>query len=202
MQLNQLIFTLASLAGWFFLAFVIAAAFYSRLQPGGSVERSAKIWLSPPLLIVQTALFLLIGWLLWRPIPLFLGELHQNIHLVIGSVLYFGGLTIYFWGLFSLGKLFGASSVFGVKLQASHRLVTGGPFHYMRHPMYASLILLSFGGLLLFFTWAMLVAAICSPALVIRARREEQALSRQFGGEWERYAARTPAWLPRLKPPA
>ena len=30
------------------------------------------------------------------------------------------------------------------------------------------------------------------------AHREEREAQRVFGAEWERYAARTPRWLPRL----
>jgi protein-S-isoprenylcysteine O-methyltransferase Ste14 len=35
--------------------------------------------------------------------------------------------------------------------------------------------------------------------LAFRARREEQALSAQFGPAWQEYAHQVPAWLPRLR---
>jgi protein-S-isoprenylcysteine O-methyltransferase Ste14 len=56
--------------------------------------------------------------------------------------------------------------------------------------MYLGLSLASLGGLLLYGTWTWVLAALNAPALVLRARREEQALSAEFGVEWQNYARR------------
>jgi len=34
--------------------------------------------------------------------------------------------------------------------------------------------------------------------LVLRARREEQALADEFGEQWEEYCRRVPGWIPRI----
>jgi len=189
---------IASFAGLLFLLFIIATAFISRLGPASLEERGAKFWLSLPVMLVQTAFFVIIGLVLWHPIPLGPDEEQRRILLGAGALPYFGGLALYLWGLWVLGRGFGASSVFGVRLRTQPRLVTSGPFRFLRHPLYAGLILASFGGMLIFLTWSMVAAAVFAPALVLRARREERVLARQFGDEWARYASVTPAWLPRF----
>jgi protein-S-isoprenylcysteine O-methyltransferase Ste14 len=34
--------------------------------------------------------------------------------------------------------------------------------------------------------------------LVLRARREEQALAAEFGQHWQEYCQQVPGWIPRL----
>jgi protein-S-isoprenylcysteine O-methyltransferase Ste14 len=47
-------------------------------------------------------------------------------------------------------------------------------------------------------TWTPLVFLVLMMiSLSRRARREEQALSAAFGGEWRAYAARVPMFVPR-----
>src|SRR4030042_1345140 len=118
--------------------------------------------------------------------------------LVIGAPLFFGSLTLYLWGLRSLGEMFGPSSGFGVRLYARHRLVTRGPYSYVRHPMYLGVIGAAIGSLLFYRTWAALALAIMMFGTMVRARREETVLSEELGAEGDEYAAAVPAWLPRL----
>jgi protein-S-isoprenylcysteine O-methyltransferase Ste14 len=35
--------------------------------------------------------------------------------------------------------------------------------------------------------------------LILRARREEQALAAEFGAEWDAYCHMVPAWIPRFR---
>jgi protein-S-isoprenylcysteine O-methyltransferase Ste14 len=95
--------------------------------------------------------------------------------------------------------MFGPASGFGVRLQAGHRLVTGGPFAFVRHPMYLGVIAAGAGMFLLFRTWAALFFALLMLGLVVRARREEKLLAQEFGAEWRAYAIRVPAWIPWRK---
>lgn len=64
--------------------------------------------------------------------------------------------------------------------------------------MYLGLILSYFGGVLIYRAWTYLLLAIGFLWLVLRARREEQALRSAFGQAWLEYCQRTPAWLPRF----
>ncbi len=80
------------------------------------------------------------------------------------------------------------------------QLCETGPYRYVRHPMYAGAILLSFPGIaLLFDSWVLL----CWPVLVfpiwsVLVRKEEKIMSAFFGETYRGYAARTGRLLPRL----
>jgi protein-S-isoprenylcysteine O-methyltransferase Ste14 len=79
-------------------------------------------------------------------------------------------------------------------------LATTGPYASVRHPQYVGFILIMFGFLL---QWPTLLTLLMFPALTAMylrlARREEQEVRAQFGAEYDRYAARTPQFFPRLR---
>jgi protein-S-isoprenylcysteine O-methyltransferase Ste14 len=93
--------------------------------------------------------------------------------------------------------MFDAASGCGVRLQRQHRLVTDGPYRYVRHPMYLAVVVAGFGGMLIFRTWAIALFAVTMLGLVFQARQEEEALAQEFGERWEAYARQVPAWMPR-----
>ncbi len=83
--------------------------------------------------------------------------------------------------------------------QRAHQLATTGPYAYVRHPQYVGFVSIMFGFLL---QWPTLITLIMFPILVYMyarlARREEQEVLAEFGDEYRRYTARTPAFVPRL----
>jgi protein-S-isoprenylcysteine O-methyltransferase Ste14 len=91
------------------------------------------------------------------------------------------------------------STSIGAQLYADHKLVTSGPYAIVRHPMYLGLITAALGSLLLYRTWTTAAFVIFAPFLLLRARREEQALSAEFGEAWQAYAARVRMILPGWK---
>jgi protein-S-isoprenylcysteine O-methyltransferase Ste14 len=153
----------------------------------------------PPFYLLAGAGYLGLCRLLWRPLQLTLSLPARLLALVIGGSLYFSGLALTLWGRFALGKMYDSSSTFGAHLYADHYLVTGGPFAYLRHPMYLGILLTGVGGLLLYRTWTFVFLLTHIPSLVIRARREEEVLATAFGRGWQAYCERTPAWLPYLR---
>ena len=82
--------------------------------------------------------------------------------------------------------------------QRTHQLATTGAYAYIRHPQYAAFIVIMFGFLL---QWPTLPTLLMFPVLVwmyVRlARREERDAMAEFGEAYARYAARTPAFIPR-----
>jgi protein-S-isoprenylcysteine O-methyltransferase Ste14 len=135
---------------------------------------------------------------LWRPLPLDLPTPARVAALGLGSALYFAGLGLMLWGRFTLGRSYGVSSSLGSQLYADHELVTSGPFRYTQNPMYLGGQLAEVGALLLYRTWTTALVALNAPLLVLRARRESEALRAQFGPAYDAYTARVPFWLPRL----
>jgi protein-S-isoprenylcysteine O-methyltransferase Ste14 len=85
--------------------------------------------------------------------------------------------------------------------QKVSRLATTGPYARVRHPQYLGFILIMVGFLLQWPTFATL--GMFPILLVIYRRlaiREEREVSERFGEIWERYAAATSRFLPRLHP--
>ena len=83
--------------------------------------------------------------------------------------------------------------------QRSGTLATTGAYARIRHPQYAGFMLIMFGFLL---QWPTLLTLAMFPILCVMyvrlAHHEEREAQRVFGVEWERYAAHTPRWVPRL----
>lgn len=80
------------------------------------------------------------------------------------------------------------------------RLVTSGPFGYVRNPLYISNILLYTG----FAVMANLLWLIVATALwffiqyTLIVSREEEFLEKEFGAEYDEYRKNVPRFLPRL----
>jgi protein-S-isoprenylcysteine O-methyltransferase Ste14 len=90
-----------------------------------------------------------------------------------------------------------------VEIRERHQLVVTGPYRWVRHPAYTSMILeLASLGFLLQSRYASLLAGLLFvPTLVARIRIEEAALSAQLAG-YSDYQRRTPALLPYKFPGA
>jgi len=84
--------------------------------------------------------------------------------------------------------------------QQKHELATSGVYSYVRHPQYVGFISVMFGFLL---QWPTLLTLAMFPVLVFMyvrlARIEERETRAEFGEAYDRYAAATSAWIPRLR---
>jgi protein-S-isoprenylcysteine O-methyltransferase Ste14 len=85
-----------------------------------------------------------------------------------------------------------------VEIRDNHEFVQSGPFRYVRHPTYLSMVLelAAFG--LICSAWYMLlfIPVVFIPALILRLRLEEPALVQKFGGAYTEYQRRVPMLLP------
>ena len=91
-----------------------------------------------------------------------------------------------------------------LRLRIHKTLTRTGPYRYVRNPLYIgnTLILLGccFFAELPWFAPIMLVYAMTVYHFVVRF--EEAHLRARYGGEYERFLAEVPRWLPRLRPVA
>jgi protein-S-isoprenylcysteine O-methyltransferase Ste14 len=78
-------------------------------------------------------------------------------------------------------------------------LVTDGIYHYIRHPLYSSLLLLNWG---VFFkspsAIGLALASAASLFLVATARADEKECTRFFGADYQRYMQKTKRFIPYL----
>lgn len=94
------------------------------------------------------------------------------------------------------------SSAWNVLYHAQRRnsLATTGAYARIRHPQYVAFVLILLGFLL---QWPTLLTLLMFPILLLMYGRlaitEEAQMRKQFGAEFEAYAARTPRFLPSLR---
>jgi protein-S-isoprenylcysteine O-methyltransferase Ste14 len=145
--------------------------------------------------------YLMVCVALWRPLPVTLGAAAGWIVLVGGTLLGAFGAVMYLWGRSTLGEMYNLSSAFGSELFADHRLVTCGPYRFVRHPMYVGLLGAATGALSVYRVWTMVFVIACLPGAWFKARREDRLLAEQFGAQFQDYRRVVPGWLPRRPRP-
>jgi protein-S-isoprenylcysteine O-methyltransferase Ste14 len=99
------------------------------------------------------------------------------------------------WTLHSLGK----NLTDTVVTRKEHSLVTTGPYRWVRHPFYLSVLLHVGSCALVAANWFIFASGLAMfTMMVLRTRIEEGKLIERFGDEYRRYRQRTGAFFPRL----
>jgi protein-S-isoprenylcysteine O-methyltransferase Ste14 len=130
------------------------------------------------------------GHLLWTLFGMH-GNPHFGVLHIASSLLIGGGFILIGWAWEAL-----------YRAQRRQRLAVSGPYAYVRHPQYVGFIAIMLGFLL---QWPTILTLVMFPLLVVMyvrlAHAEEREVRAQFGEAYDRYAAVTPRWLPRLRRP-
>jgi protein-S-isoprenylcysteine O-methyltransferase Ste14 len=86
-----------------------------------------------------------------------------------------------------------------VVTRKEHRLVTTGPYHWIRHPFYDAVGLIILGNSLAAANWFLLLSGgLAFILLVVRTGIEEEHLRARFGRAYQEYVERTGRFLPKL----
>jgi protein-S-isoprenylcysteine O-methyltransferase Ste14 len=106
---------------------------------------------------------------------------------VAGMILIVAGIGLRAWSIATLGRFF----QYWIKIQPGHRVVTGGPYRYVRHPSYTGIALVLAGlALACDDVWSLVAVAILGGAgLAVRIHAEERQLTEALGPEYEHFAA-------------
>jgi protein-S-isoprenylcysteine O-methyltransferase Ste14 len=94
----------------------------------------------------------------------------------------------------------GQQWAFAARLVEGHKLITAGPYRFVRTPIYTGMLGMLVATGLAMEHWKQLAVAVVlfGVGLVIRVRSEEKLLRAAFGAEFEEYARRVPAVVPGI----
>jgi protein-S-isoprenylcysteine O-methyltransferase Ste14 len=141
------------------------------------------LWLSPLVYLINPL------WMAWSKIglPDWVRWLGVGIGIVCTIMIY--------WLFSSIGS--GITPTSATRKQ--HRLVTSGPYRWVRHPLYTvgSSMFISFG--MMADNWFIAALGVLAfIAMAIRTPKEEANLIEKFGDEYREYMKHTGRYLPKL----
>ena len=86
-----------------------------------------------------------------------------------------------------------------IKIYEGHTLVNRGIYKIIRHPLYASIMLMLFGGSVAYRNWLSAVLTVCVfiPFMYYRAKQEETMLSEEFA-EYAEYKRKVGMFFPKI----
>jgi len=112
----------------------------------------------------------------------------------IGVALIWAGIAVRVWAIRTLGNFFNTRVV----VRQDQRLITSGPYKYLRNPAYTGIVMTILGFGVAMGNWISLITLLafgCVPFL-LRIAVEDRALAARFGQEYEEYRRNTWSLLP------
>jgi protein-S-isoprenylcysteine O-methyltransferase Ste14 len=115
--------------------------------------------------------------------------------MVLGTLLIGCGCLANILGRINLGRNWANH----IKIYDEHRLVKWGVYRIVRHPLYSSIMLMFFGGCLVYRSLLgfLAVVFIFIPFMYYRGKQEEELLSQTFG-EYADYKKSTGMFFPKI----
>jgi protein-S-isoprenylcysteine O-methyltransferase Ste14 len=119
-----------------------------------------------------------------------------GILLYIGIGMIISGLLLRQIAISALGIFFAPT----VRIIKNHKIITNGPYRYIRHPSYTGALLFLFGmAIASRYLEAILITLVLTvPAYLYRIRIEERSLISHAGGSYIRYMGSTKMLIPYL----
>jgi protein-S-isoprenylcysteine O-methyltransferase Ste14 len=152
--------------------------FMNIIRVGGLI-----LWLSPLVYVINPA------WMAWSRLGL--PDWARWFGVILGLLCTAG----IYWLFSSIGSGITPTSA----TRKEHRLVTSGPYHWVRHPLYTvgTSLFIALG--LMADSWfIILLGVLAFVAMASRAPKEEANLIEKFGDEYREYMKRTGRYLPKL----
>ncbi len=87
-----------------------------------------------------------------------------------------------------------------LEIREQHRLVSSGPYAFVRHPMYTSFLLMGLGQAILLANWVAGLAGLIGFAVLffLRVSKEERMMLENFGPQYRTYMERTKRIIPYI----
>jgi protein-S-isoprenylcysteine O-methyltransferase Ste14/ketosteroid isomerase-like protein len=161
----------------------------------GAAAGSVAHFVLQPGVVAGLVPWWLTGWRVRQPLPSW-----------AWTPLRVAGVALLAAGAVVLAQAFARFVMEGVGTPApvapTQRLVVGGPYRYVRNPMYLAVTAFIVGQALALGQPALLLyaAAVGAAMAAFAHGYEEPTLRRQFGAQYEAYRRAVPAWWPRRHP--
>ena len=188
-----------------FLLFLGVARYYyyvsARTHPADQSSPEMNWARHVPAYFASTVWIIYVAWLLFAPVQLAAWDTWSQSHRIADllgwiAVPVLGAALWLFWrSHYTIGRYWSIQ----VQLKQAHRLVTSGPYNYIRHPLYTALFLGYLGTLLALQSWALTGwFPVLVASYLLFAREEERVLERGFGEAYRAYRRQTGMFLPRV----
>jgi protein-S-isoprenylcysteine O-methyltransferase Ste14 len=199
-----------------FLA-VCLAVFYSanlynllkfrRRKKGVKYKAEVKVPHEPALALATLGTFALFSESAAYSILVFLGKqeiwtdswlqlhfLYDSWVQAVGISLTVFGYFLFIWSVLARGR---CSTAW--EMSENHRLVTWGPYRYVRHPSYLAYFILFTGLFLTLLNIVAIIPLLAIPGYVRITAIEEELLTRRFGDAYKQYQQETGKFWPKRK---
>jgi protein-S-isoprenylcysteine O-methyltransferase Ste14 len=105
-------------------------------------------------------------------------------------------LALFAWAHAAIGKFFS----FSMRTIEGHKLITSGPYHWVRHPIYTVFMGFGVAYLLLCSNWLVGLCWLGGAVIIAacRVKTEEAVLIAKFGDQYRAYIKTTGRFFPRL----
>jgi protein-S-isoprenylcysteine O-methyltransferase Ste14 len=176
---------------------IFAGIFLARKKPPSQQEtkRDRRSILG----IVLQSIGYALAWAIQRPMfsPLFSMPLLLEIILAVVTVFIAAGSI---WLVMTAVQTLGKQWAYAARLVSDHKLITEGPYRWVRNPIYTGMLGMLLATGLAVSHWIGLLPALVVFAIgtIIRVRSEETLLREAFGQDFENYTQNVSAVLPRI----
>ena len=178
---------------------IIRIEYYRRTKKAGYrtvIEERKKypIWLSIFICYTVFTFFIYILFpqaLIWAKVSL------ASWLRLVGAFMAVLALLWFFWIHRSLGNNLSVR----LKIKDSQKLITDGPYRWIRHPMYSAFYLLHIAVFFLTTNWFIGVTWLAglTAIILLRVKREEAMLLSTFGSEYRSYIENTGRFIPIIR---
>jgi protein-S-isoprenylcysteine O-methyltransferase Ste14 len=177
------------------LAWLLAAGYFALRVPGSWRARTGHFLRTllpePWLLVAGPAVAVALGLVphaTWQHL-----EFWNPVLAAVGFAVVLCSTALMLWARWVLGRMWAGRPL----VQQGHELCTSGPYRLVRHPIYAGIVGLALGGMLVAGFAQMLVVLPATIAFAAwRVRIEDRIMIDTFGDRYRAYRSRVPALLP------
>lgn len=117
---------------------------------------------------------------------------------VMGHSVFWSGVLLAVWARETLGMSWAHAAEY--QIIAGQPLMTKGPYRFIRHPIYTSLVMIVLGIEIALASWLIVIVIPLVVFFTWQAKKEETILIDHFGEEYRLYKNKTGFLLPVIKP--